>query len=190
MTRRRGGFTLFETLVALAVLSLLGVALVNVLSAGRTVQRGSSERLELHQRVRETSRRLIPLLAAAVPPTMTQRAVYSPDLGQTAEEILFSTMDDFLGSSAPSVDQRYLYRIRRIDLEVVLERMNGEDIDESVPPQVLARRIYGLEFRLESPRMVHWEVESRTSFRDAANQVKLVPYRLRGAVEIPYYSYR
>lgn len=193
MSIRSRGFTLLEAIVALSIFALVGLVLTQVLSVGQTAQRKGSKRMEVHRRVRETVRRLRPLVTSAMPPTMVEKAIYHPDVGQSDDNLVFISSHDHLGAPASEGDVvvYHLYRLRLDGTDVVLEKMADPATPADDPPaRVLGRRIDGLQFAPQSGRMVVVTVTAQDTVRDATGQQQTVPVTLSTRVELPVCSYR
>lgn len=120
--RRNAGFTLLELLVAMSLLTIIGLVLVGILSHSSALVSQGSTLIALHQKSRNAIDRISPILATAVLGPVGQDAIITPSklksLGDAdiedqdeltvdkeiySDTLKFTTTEDFL---LPTYDPR------------------------------------------------------------------------------------
>jgi len=183
----RKGLTLPELMISLGLIALLTLALTLVFHQSNRVAAMGGKRLDVQQAVRETLRRLAPLLESAVPPGPGEPAILFPDEGDTALRIEFYSPTDLLGDQA--VDLRNpTFRLYKIEFSAPSLWLEQVDPPPTREPRMLASRLHKAEFTVLDPGTVRIAVEAREKGKDARNQDRTFEERLETALHLPYFA--
>ncbi|MBT9588235.1 hypothetical protein IV102_33165 [bacterium] len=184
MTRR--AFSIAEVLVAAGIgLALMALGLRLFLQIGAATLSGSSQ-LELQLSTRETLRRLVPYLKMATPPNSQQTAVYAPDIGQTAGNVVFCSPEDVFDASPPAFDPRNpSYILLQVRWDTATQKLILEDFYNPTRNSILARKVS--KFRVTRSHRIglRIEVERQTLSRDLRGNPKTVRFELSDTLQLP-----
>ncbi len=190
---RPGGLTLAEVLVSTGLMLLLATAIFSIFFASKSVFRRGSGRLEAQARVREVLQRVTPLLLSAVPPGLTEDAIYVPAIGLGSSFVEFYSADDLLDTTAPSDPRNPLPRFYRIRFEsaqgdLICEQLYLPTRSPVGQNRVLGRRLYSIEFERRELNLLEMSITARQTERGASGQPTSVDITRQAILAIPYYS--
>ncbi|MBI3925984.1 MAG: prepilin-type N-terminal cleavage/methylation domain-containing protein [Armatimonadetes bacterium] len=198
--RRKHGLTLVEVLVAMAILSLIGLMMVQIFSQSRTVFDRASSTTDIHHKLRETMHRVQPILMSSVPDAGAAIDIPSPGV------LRFVTTEDLLGGTAfsPGALTYRTYQLRLDnagDADVLNDRLVLEQVDPDAgfavmnppTPRVLSNNsreasIFEIIFASPSDGVVRVTIRARGVTRNAARQTEQMNSDLQTVVQLPHFS--
>lgn len=181
--RRRAGLTLIEMLTSLAILGVLGLALVRIYDVSRTAYATGTSTIALQQRARILMERIQPLVVSALPPNASVAAVETPPSdGSISSTLVFHVPAPDFNPRTPTYAKARI--AHRSDGTVVLDGDTASASDD----RVLARDIRRLDFAAVSQNVVRVSIEVYGTSRGATNRDKAQYYLLDTLIQIPYYS--
>ncbi len=183
----RRGLTLPELMVSLSLVALLTLVLTMLFHQTSRVAAMGGNRLDVQQSVRETVRRLGPLLESAVPPEPGEVAIRFPDEGDTALKVEFYSPTDLLGDQPVDLHNP-TYRLYRIEFSAPSLWLEQLDPPPTREPRMLAAHLRKVEFTLLDPGTLKVFVEARARGRDVRNQERTFDERLETAIHLPYFA--
>ncbi|MBI3927152.1 MAG: prepilin-type N-terminal cleavage/methylation domain-containing protein [Armatimonadetes bacterium] len=205
----RKGFTLAELAVAMAVLSMMGLALVLIYNQSLVTFRHSTAKVEMQQHAREASKRLVPFIASAVPPSTADDAIVEPAFNVTGSQLRIYSTDTYVarvtGGPATVFDPRnpQYARMRlwweadpNADLSDPERAPGGQvgflrlDRDTPLDPaddRIIARNIYSVEFENQGDHRIRVQVNIYGLVR-VANTDELRRLEYENIVHMPYYT--
>lgn len=192
MPSKRSGFTILEVLIAAAIMSFMGLVLVQVHALGRTTYSHQSGRVGMQHLARETLDRIHPLLVSANGAT----PVLHPPAGtaNADDALVFESTADFFTNNFfdPTNPTSHRYRIRLNNDDIVLELYDGDVVSQTrfLARSNGARTVQGLTFTRPDGTLstVRVRVQVQEEVRNAVNQLQTLDYSLETATHIPYFT--
>jgi len=182
---RPTGMTLAETLVSMAILSILGLILLRIYNVSQQAFSRGTGQIALQQKARFLTEQMTPLLLSAAPPHEGAKALHSPD----SASIIFYVPDKNFQPRNPNYVRVGIYH-NDIDETVWLENSVTplSSQDEMFRTRELARDIYDLRLGLPTENTVRVTVEVHQLTRTAGGGQDDQEYLLENLVQVPYYS--
>lgn len=190
MRRSGHGLSLLEVLVAMAIMGVISTALLRVYDMTVNTMRQGSGHLALQQRVRESVRRMQPLLTTAMPPNTTQEAIYAPPLlGPASPSIRWSTPEDLL-TNVPADPRSPTWRLYELSFDSGTGEIVLRQIAPAVPnpTKVVGRQLASVAFEHLSLNSVRVVVRGDEPIRRAGGKTTSSSYQVETLVQIPYYT--
>lgn len=183
---RRRAFSLTEVLVAAGVgLMLMAIALL-LLRRITTASMSGGSQLQLQLTTRETLRKIVPMLKMATSPNSQQTAIYSPDLGATAANVVFCSPEDLLDATPPAFNPRDpLYILLQVRYDASSRQILLEDFYSPTRYTVLGYQVS--EFKVTRTQRIglRLELARQAMVRDSAGYTKPVDYELSDSLQLP-----
>lgn len=206
--RKRWGFTLAELIVAMSILSVIGLVMVSLYDQALVTFRHASSKMEMQQHARETAKRLVPIIASGAP-TGSDDAILEPAVGAPGVQMRIYTTESFArrltGGTPVTFDPRSP-DFARLRLWWMLDpNVNQADpqrapggqsgmlmLDPDTPgdpsdDRVLGRNIYSVEFENQGNHRTHVEVNIY-GFVRLSNRSELRRFRYENVIHMPYYT--
>lgn len=179
-------FTLAEVLVAGALaLVVLGIGLVLLRRLGSASLSGSSQ-LQLQLNTRETMRKLVPMLKMATPPNSQQTAVYHPDIGATAANVVFCSPEDMLNPSPTAFNPRDpVYMLLQVRWDSYSQRLFLEDFYNPTRFTVLGHQVSKFAVVRSTRIGLRLDLERQTTIKDSRGYPKTVKFELADTIQLP-----
>ena len=179
-------FTILEVLIAGAVgLLLIGVGLAVFLRLGSASLSGSSQ-LQLQLMTRETLRKIVPMLKMATAPNSQQTAIYSPDIGATAANVVFSSPEDLLNPNPPAFDPRDpVYLLLQMRWDSTSRQLLLEDFYSPTRYTILGNQISDFKVARTQRIGLRLQLERQTLIRDSRGYSKPVKFDLADTLQLP-----
>ncbi len=181
------GLTLGETLVASAVMALLGTILLRTYSLAYRSYQMNTGKLEVQQRTRTTLQRITPILYAAIPTADSgtghlQPAILYPAVGSAPRsEIRFQVPVHPVDPRAP------VYRVQRIWLQDGTVRLDQNTPSDPRDDRILSQGLDSLEFLVLSDSTIQITAKARIPhFRSG----EFHESRLQTMVQLPFKAMR
>lgn len=184
MTNRKRGFTVLELLVSSLLLSMIGLATIQIFMASISTYSHQDGRIALYHSARENLERIVPLLVSA-------ESVTFPLAGGTSSTLVFSAGRDYHNQVPynPTNPVSYNYRVRLVNNDILLELYNG---DVATTTRVLGRStpertITGLSFirPAAAASTVQVQVRVQGQVKSARSQLRTIDYMLETAAHVP-----
>ncbi len=182
---RPPALTLAETLVSMAILSILGLVLLQIYTVSRQAYSQGSGQIALQQKARFLMEQVTPLLLSAVPPNEGAKALYSAN----SASIAFYVPDRNFQPRHPNYILVGLYH-NDVDGTVRLVNSVTPEAaqDEMFRSRELARDIYDVRIGTPTENTVRIAIDVRGQTRTAGGDQAEQSYTMEGLVQIPYYS--
>ena len=178
----RGG-TLAEVLVACTILGLLGIVLLEIFLHISSAAGFGASRLAIQQRVRETMRRVAPLLRQAIRPNFGVEAIYLPPIHVTASNVVFAVPENLLTPPSLPFDPRkpdpHLYQMRFSGTQLVLQ-----DIYNPASTRVLGDQLVKVSFTRSQTSCVNVLVQVQAQIRGASGKARTEDYNLQTSIQL------
>ncbi|GMU54793.1 MAG: hypothetical protein AMXMBFR33_39390 [Candidatus Xenobia bacterium] len=184
MSNCRRGFTVLELLVSSLLLSMIGLATIQIFMASISTYSHQDGRIALYHSARENLERIVPLLVSA-------ESVTFPLAGGTSSTLVFSAGRDYHNQVPynPANPIGYNYRVRLVNNDILLELYNG---DVATTTRVLGRStpertITGLSFTrpAAAASTVQVQVRVQGQVKSARSQLRTIDYMLETAAHVP-----
>jgi hypothetical protein len=182
----RAGLTLGETLVASAVMALLGTILARTYTLAYRSYQMNIGKLEVQQRSRTALQRITPILYAAIPTSNSagqlQPAILEPAVGPPPKsEIRFRVPVEPVDPRAP------VYQIQRIWLEHGAVRLDRNTPSDPQDDRVLCQGLDALEFLVLSDSTIQITARARVPHYRSG---EFHESRLQTMVQLPFKAMR
>jgi prepilin-type N-terminal cleavage/methylation domain-containing protein len=187
---KRRGLSLLEVLVAMVLLGMVSTALLRVYDMTVNTLRQGTGHLDLQQRVRESVRRMQPLLTTAMPPNTTQEAIYAPALlAPPAASIRWSTPEDLL-TNVPVDPRAPTWRLYEMSFNVGTGDLSLTQISPATPnpTKVVGRKLAAVSFEHLSLNSIRIIARGDERIRRAGGKTTVSSYQVETLVQIPYYT--
>lgn len=184
MSNCRRGFTVLELLVSSLLLSMIGLATIQIFMASISTYSHQDGRIALYHSARENLERIVPLLVSA-------ESVTFPLAGGTSSTLVFNAGRDYHNQVPynPVNPLSYNYRVRLVNNDILLELYNG---DVATTTRVLGRStpertITGLSFTrpAAAASTVQVQVRVQGQVKSARSQLRTIDYMLETAAHVP-----
>lgn len=184
----RFGLTILELIVAAAIMSLIGLAMVFLYSSSLSTYNHGAGRLALHHKARQATQRIAPIILAAFsdPSDSASEEIEFPAINTTGNELVVTTTEDWLNPNYPDINTssrfwdssslsdatRYdhHYRVRLDAGTILLERGTWDDSTNTFTPTG-EQRIFGRTDDAEAKDAV--TITGLTFEKLAANAVRV-----------------
>ncbi|MBX3168706.1 MAG: hypothetical protein KF760_14925 [Candidatus Eremiobacteraeota bacterium] len=178
--------TLAEVLVAGALsLVLLGVGLVLLRRLGSASLSGSSQ-LQLQLTTRETLRKIVPMLKLATAPNSQQTAIYTPDIGATAANVVFCSPEDLLNPNPPAFNPRDpFYILLQIRYAADKRQILLEDFYAPERYTVLGHQVSDFQVARTQRIGLRLQMERQATIRDSRGFPKPIKFQLSDSLQLP-----
>jgi len=180
------GLTLGETIVASAVMALLGTILARTYTLAYRSYQMNTGKLEVQQRTRTALQRITPILYAAIPTSNSagqlQPAILFPAVGPPpSSEIRFRVPVEPVDPRAP------VYHVQRIWLQDGTVRLDGNTPANPRDDRILSQGLDALEFLVLSDSTIQVTAKARVPhFRSGEYHES----RLQTMVQLPFKAMR
>ena len=193
----RSGLTLVETLVAMAVLSLLGLSLLRTYDICRQAYAVSTGRMEVQHKARITLQRVTPLLFSAIPPSESAPALVSPSVAAgPVSTIIYNVPVQPVDVRNPTYRQERIWFTAPAPAVGQPGRLT---VDPNTPgysndDRVLVEQVQLVSFQVLSDRAVRVTVEAWSPWNpwtpSKPNALPDHTYTLQTVVQLPFYATR
>lgn len=183
---RKRALSLTEVLVAAGVgLMLMAIGLLLLRRLTSASVSGSSQ-LQLQLTTRETLRKIVPMLKLATSPNSQQTAIYSPELGVSAANVVFCSPEDLLDESPPAFNPRDPhYILLQIRYDATSRQILLEDFYSPTRYTVLGYQVSDFKVARTQRIGLRLELARQTTVRDSAGHSKPLEYQLSDSLQLP-----
>lgn len=184
-SRNSPGVTVTEVLVALSLLSLLGVVFVSLFSQARSSAEGGAERVELRALHREAQVRIAQLLRSCIAPNEVDPAIVVPEFEETEVFCRFRAPSNLLDSTVAFVPRTPNYPEFTMSLRPGQGSVQTQLSDGTGPLVSFGRGFTTLEFERDGKRTLTVKLTSVKTIRGASNAPKEVREVSENKVMLP-----
>lgn len=185
---RRLGMTLVEVLVSMAVLGLLGLALVRIFDVSRTAYATGTGRVALQDRARTAVQRVSQQLTSAIPPGNATSAVSRPAAPAEPDPaesplpyIVFHVPADPFDPRDPQYQEMRILHQPSSKTLVRDRNTPGDPTDD----QTFVRHVDHVTFQQPRANEIALKVRVYGEVRGADNRTRMQDFRLETVVQIP-----
>ena len=160
-------------------LVLMALGLMLFRRIGSASLAGSSQ-LQLQTSTRETLRRIPPILRMAMPPNSQQTAIYYPDIGASAANVVFCCPEDLVDntSSATFNPRDPVYFLFQMRWEPATQQIVLEDFYSPDRSRIMARQVSAFRVARTQRIGLRLQLERQVTIRDSRGYPKVQRFEL------------